>query len=226
MGGRVRCDGRLRESSQYVAGKLHGESLVFHPNGKLQRRTRYEQGAPVGTPEQFDEKGRPLQTAQGPTTPSVEAQAADAAKQSAIRGLMDVARKKVVAAVVPAVTGAFSGAAMPAAPELPSAPELPQAPEVPQVPESPVEKPELGEAAQKLAEKVKEQAAEKAAEQAAEKAAEKSDAKALAAKVDASAAKAAKKAPPPPPPPRKGLILEPPNIGTLPRTEPPTPRGK
>ncbi len=206
-------DGKLREASLYQAGKLHGESLSYHSNGKLQKRTRYEEGAPQGTPEQFDDKGRPLQSAALPTTPSLEQQAAQAAKQSALRGLMDVARKKAVDAVAPAVIGMWKGPELPAVPELPTAPEAPQVPEIPKALEAP-QAPELPKPPEAL--QVKEALAAKA--EAAPETAK--------AASEAEAGKRGKKGPPPPPPPRHGMILEPPNIGTLPSTQNTPSRGK
>lgn len=132
----------------------------------------------------------------------MEAKAAEAAKQSALRGLMDVARKRIVESAAPAVIAAIKAPEIPEVPELPAAPEIPSAPELPQAPEIP-QAPEVPEEL-KLKPPV---AAEKAA---------------LAQK---ELPKPGKKAPPPPPP-RKGLILEPPNIGTLPAEKTNLPRGK
>lgn len=50
-------DGTLRTVESYLDGVLHGEALLYWPNGQLKRKCQFVQGTRHGTDQMWSEEG-------------------------------------------------------------------------------------------------------------------------------------------------------------------------
>ncbi|MFZ9734016.1 MAG: toxin-antitoxin system YwqK family antitoxin [Burkholderiaceae bacterium] len=56
----------LVQQADYEQGLLHGQRLLFWPSGALMQRQQFDKGLAKGPPEQFNEKGEPLNQTDSP----------------------------------------------------------------------------------------------------------------------------------------------------------------